>query len=104
MIVFASLEGIGDLSQKLVETRRHVVYPLVYQLLKLAMILPVATAIVERSFSAMKIVKTRLRNRMGDKWMNDCLVTYIESDVLEQIDDEPIIQRFQSMDSRKGQL
>ncbi|CAJ2666028.1 unnamed protein product [Trifolium pratense] len=68
------------------------------------MILPVATATVERSFSVMTIVKTRLRNRMGDKWMNDCLVTYIESDVLEQIDDEPIIQRFQNMDSRKGHL
>jgi hypothetical protein len=39
---------------------------LVYQLLKLAMILPVATATVERSFSTMKIVKTRLRNQMSD--------------------------------------
>jgi hypothetical protein len=41
---------------------------------------------------------------MGDRWMNDCLMTYIEGDVLEQIDDEPIIQRFQRMDSRKGKL
>lgn len=64
-IEFASLKGIGDLSKKLVETRRHVVYPLVYQLLKLTMILLVATATIERSFSAMKIVKTRLCNRMG---------------------------------------
>jgi hypothetical protein len=35
---------------------------------------------------------------MGDRWMNDCLMTYIEGNVLEQIDDEPIIQQFQSMD------
>jgi len=42
----------------------------------------------------MKIVKTRLRNKMGDDWMNDCLVTYIERDMADKIDDELIIQRF----------
>ena len=66
-IEFASLKGISDLSEKLVETRKHIVYPLVYRLLKLAMILPIATAAVERSFSAMKIMKSRLHNRMGDE-------------------------------------
>ena len=37
---------------------------LVYKLLTLALVLSVATASVERSFSAMKIVKTSLRNKM----------------------------------------
>ena len=50
----------------MVETKKHIVYPLVYRLLKLALVLPVATATVERSFSAMRIVKTYLRNRLGD--------------------------------------
>jgi hypothetical protein len=68
------------------------------------MILPVATATVERSFSAMKIVKTRLRNRMSDEWLNDCLVIYVERDVLDSVDDELIIQRFQNMKPRTGQL
>ncbi|XP_042423292.1 zinc finger MYM-type protein 1-like [Zingiber officinale] len=40
---------------------------------ELALVLPVATASVERVFSAMKTVKTDLRNRMGDEWMNDSL-------------------------------
>ncbi|XP_057440073.1 uncharacterized protein LOC130731930, partial [Lotus japonicus] len=101
---FASLEGLQQLSEKLVEKGRHVVYPLVYLLLKLALILPVATATVERAFSAMNIVKNRLRNRIGDTWMNDCLVTYIESDVFNNIDSELIVQRFQNMKSRRGQL
>lgn len=57
--------GISDLSEKLVETRKHIVYPLVYRILKLVMILHVATTTVERFFSAMKIVKSRLRGRMG---------------------------------------
>jgi hypothetical protein len=68
------------------------------------MILPVATATVERSFSAMKIVKTRLRNQLGDEFLNDCLVTYIEKNVFDKVDNELIMQRFQNMASRRGQL
>ncbi|XP_058783530.1 uncharacterized protein LOC131658224 [Vicia villosa] len=101
---FASLKGINDLSKKLVATKRHIVYPLLYKLLKLALILPVATATVERSFFAMKILKTRLRNRIGDELMNNCLVTYIEKDVFSKIDNELIIQRFQNLRPRRGQL
>ncbi|XP_073265011.1 uncharacterized protein [Populus alba] len=39
-------------------------------------------------FSAMHIVKSRLRNKMGDKWMNDSLVVYIEKDIFDKIDNE----------------
>ncbi|XP_020237275.2 zinc finger MYM-type protein 1 [Cajanus cajan] len=101
---FSKLEGIGDLSMKLVETRKHVVYPLVYLLLELALILPVATASVERVFSAMNIIKNRMRNRMGDEWLNDCLVTYIEREVFDSIENEQIIQCFQTMKTRREQL
>ncbi|KAL4592042.1 hypothetical protein LXL04_005021 [Taraxacum kok-saghyz] len=73
---FANLNGIGDLAQKIVETKRDKVYSLVYLLIKLALTLPVSTATVERTFSAMKIVKNRMRNKMGDQWMNDNLVLY----------------------------
>nr|KYP46931.1 hypothetical protein KK1_031413 [Cajanus cajan] len=72
---FSKLKGIGDLSMKFVETRKHV---LVYLLLELALILPVATASIERAFSAMNIINNRMRNRMEDEWLSDCLVTYIE--------------------------
>jgi hAT family C-terminal dimerisation region len=61
-----------------VEKKKDIVYPLVYKLLSLALILSVATASVERAFSAMNVVKEISRNRMRDQWLNDCLVTYIE--------------------------
>jgi hypothetical protein len=61
-IEFSKLEGICDLSQKMVETKKNGVYPLVYLLVSLALTLPVATATVERAFSTMKIVKNRLRS------------------------------------------
>ena len=70
------LKGICDITRKVVETLNDIVYPFVYLLLKLAMILPVATAMVKRSFSATRYVKNMLHNRMGDQWINDCLVTY----------------------------
>ena len=89
---FLELKGIGDLSEKLVDTMKHIVYPLVYLLLKLTLILLVATTSVERSFSAMNIIKNKLRNRIGDDWLNDYMVTYIEKDVLDSIDTEKIIQ------------
>ena len=85
-------------------TRKHETYHLVYLLVKLALTLHVATTIVERSFSAMKYIKNELRNRMGDQWMNDCLVMYIEKNVAYSIDNEIIMQRFQNIKTRRRQL
>ena len=94
---FSELKGISDLAQKMVETKRHIVYPLVYLLVTLALVLPVATATVERTFSAINIMKNRLRNRMGDQWMNDHLLVYIEKDIFDTINNETIMQHFQNM-------
>ncbi|XP_076943186.1 uncharacterized protein LOC143613343 [Bidens hawaiensis] len=68
---FANLSGLGDLAKMMVKTRLHIDYLLVYRLIKLSLVFPVATASVERCFSSMKNVKTDLRNRMGDEYMND---------------------------------
>ncbi|XP_057468721.1 uncharacterized protein LOC130757922 [Actinidia eriantha] len=101
---FVGLRGLGELAQKLVQTKRSAVYPLIYRLLKLALVLPVATASVERAFSALKIVKSRLRNRMGDQFLNDSLLVYIEKKRFNDISNDAIIDRFQKMKSRRGQL
>jgi hypothetical protein len=49
----------------------------------------------------LEFIKNLLHNRMGDQWMNDCLVTYIESDVFDSIDNEAIMQRYQAMKTRR---
>ena len=55
---FTSLKGINDLSTKLVETKKkYIVYLLVYLLVKLALILQLSTASIEKPFCTMKIVK-----------------------------------------------
>ncbi|XP_071713714.1 uncharacterized protein [Rutidosis leptorrhynchoides] len=101
---FASLNGITDFSRLMVETGKHISYRYVYRLLKLALVLPVATATVERCFSAMKLVKSELRNRMGDDFLNDCLIGAIEKEALFNTKDESVMKRFQKMEDRRGQL
>ncbi|KAL5582890.1 hypothetical protein UlMin_015332 [Ulmus minor] len=102
--VFLELKSIGDLAQTLVQTRRNDVYPLVYRLVTLSLLLPIVTATVERAFSAMNVVKNRLCNRMEDQWMNDILLVYIERDIFNKLDNELIMQHFQSMKTRRGKL
>ncbi|VFQ84042.1 unnamed protein product, partial [Cuscuta campestris] len=99
---FSNLNGLGDLSTVLVETKKHTTFPLVYKLLKLSLVLPVATAGVERCFSAMNLVKTYLRNRIGDEFFSDCLLSYVEKDMLERVENETVIDRFQKMKTRRG--
>nr|KAJ0207608.1 hypothetical protein LSAT_V11C500250120 [Lactuca sativa] len=101
---FNNLKGIGNLAKMMVETNKHTIYPMVYLLLKLALILPVATSTVERAFSAMKLIKNDLRNKMGDQFMNDCLVSYIEKDVLDGISNDILIDFFRDMKTRHEQL
>ena len=55
----------------LVSTNKHNKHDFVYKLLKLVLVLPVATATVESVFSIMNYVKNKLRNRMGDQYLND---------------------------------
>ena len=53
---------------------------------------PVTTASVERSFSQMKLIKTRLRNRIGELSLSNLMEAAIESpDSLSDIDVEKIL-------------
>jgi hypothetical protein len=74
---------------------------MVYGLLKLVLVLPVATATVERCFSAMKIVKTKLRNQIGEIDMSNSLICYVEKEELLKVTNEAVIQRFMKMKPRR---
>lgn len=102
--IFSNISNLGDLAKKMVEINYHTYFPLVYRLIELALILPVGTASVERTFSAMNVVKTDLRNRLGDDLLSDCLVCYFEKEIFRSIDDEVIMQSFQNLASRRNQL
>lgn len=101
---FFDLKELGDLFVKLVETKKHETYPLVFRLVKFALLLPVATATVERAFSVMKLIKSKLQNRMDDELLSGCLVPYIEKEVFSSVSNESIMDTFQNMKSRRGEL
>ena len=81
----------------MVKTNMNTSYPLVYRLIELTLILPVATASVERVFSAMSLIKTDLRNKMGGEWLNDLMICYVEKEIFRSIANETIIQWFEAM-------
>ena len=62
----------------MVKTKKHIVYPLVYLFVTLTLILPIAIVTVEITFSILNIGKNRLQNRMGDQWMSDQLLVFVE--------------------------
>ncbi|KAH1208753.1 Zinc finger MYM-type protein 1 [Glycine max] len=101
---FSTCEDVQSLAMKMVQTEKHLVFPLVYKLIELALILPVSTASVERAFSAMKIIKSKLRNKINDVWFNDLMVCYTEREIFKSLDDIDIIRTFTAKKSRKGHL
>ncbi|XP_010677033.1 uncharacterized protein LOC104892747 [Beta vulgaris subsp. vulgaris] len=101
---FWNLKTLSELSMKLVETELSETHDRVYLLLELVLILPVATASVERVFSGMMQVKDKLRNSMGDQMLNDCLITYLENDLFFNVSMNDIINRYQNMKTRREQL
>jgi len=54
----------------------------------------------------MKIVKTILRNRIGDGLLNDCIVCFVEQEFLATISIDDVITRFHKMEdrNRRGNL
>ena len=67
----------------MIQSKKNEQYYIVYKLLKLVLIFPVATASVERVFSSMKYVKNSLRNKMDNEYLNNCLVTFVQREILQ---------------------
>ncbi|KAH6821272.1 hypothetical protein C2S53_020002 [Perilla frutescens var. hirtella] len=101
--------NIGDIC-KLVEKfypadftdheKLHIKYQLELYLLDIQ----ISTATTERAFSSMKLLKTRLRNKMEDDFLASSLLIYIEKDIAETFDVNSIIDEFEVMKKRRVQL
>ena len=60
-------------------------YPNVYKLYVLLLTLPVSTATNERAFSALKIIKGRLRTSLLDPNLNNQIILYVNKDLIVDI-------------------
>ena len=70
------------------------------KLLNILLTLPVGTATVERSFSDMKMIKTRLRNRLSDDNLQHLMRVAIEGLELKDVDFNAILEVFKSKTRR----
>ncbi|XP_042387913.1 uncharacterized protein LOC121980007 [Zingiber officinale] len=93
-----------ELCQQLTESGRSKVYVMLTRLIHLVLMLPVSTVTTERPFSTMKNMKTTLRNKMEDEFLEDCLTLYIEQDLAKDIDVNSIIDEFYVSKFRRTQL
>ena len=98
-------KSLRQMSEWMVSTNKNETYPLVYRLMTLVLLLPVSTATAERAFSAMKIVKSRLRNRLSDEFLSDLLLLFIEKEMLRTvpITKKSIAERYVASTARRGQ-
>jgi hypothetical protein len=99
-----NISNLINLCRCLVETKRHNIYNLIERLLRLLITLPISTASAERALFSMKIIKTRLRNKMEDEYLANNLLVHIEGDLLEDYTYDDVISDFKSIKNRAADL
>jgi hypothetical protein len=91
---FKNLKNLCELLVKLVDTQKDEQYYVAYKLFKLVLILPVATASVQRLVFMINYVKNKQMNKMSDEYLNNCLVTFTERKFFSEVKNEDIINLF----------
>ncbi|GAV69671.1 Dimer_Tnp_hAT domain-containing protein, partial [Cephalotus follicularis] len=98
---FGNIFTLSEICQRLAETGKTIIYPLVDRLIRLVLTLPVSTAITKQAFSVMNIIKNKLRNKMDDDYLRNSLVFYIERKIAEKITADTIIDYFYIIKEQK---
>lgn len=101
---FQNMSTISELCRGLAETNKSQHYHLIDKLIRFVLTLPVSTVTTERIFSAMKHVKTVLRNKMKEEFLADSIMIYIKRELVKDIDSDSIIDEFYSTKHRRVQL
>ena len=76
------------------------IFPQTFTLLNIILAMPVGTATVERSFSQMKMIKTRLRNRLSDCNLSRLMKLAVEGPELSDIPFDEILDVFKAKNRR----
>lgn len=76
-------------------------YETLRELVQIALTIAVTSAEGERSFSALKRVKTRLRSTMTEDMLSDLSVLSIEKELAQAIDLTDIIDKFDAKDKNR---
>ncbi|XP_074290411.1 uncharacterized protein LOC141617134 [Silene latifolia] len=98
---FKNTTSVSHLCHRMFEFDKNWLYPMIYRLICLTLTLPVSTATTERAFSCMNIVKSILRNKMNDEFLDDLMVLYIERTFADSINNDDVVSEFELSGSRR---
>lgn len=76
-------------------------FPNIYTAIHIFLTIPVSNASGERSFSILKLVKTYLRNSLGNNNLTSLALLSIEEELLQKINTDSIINEFLDSKARK---
>ena len=97
---FQNMSTISKICRRLKILGKFKVYFLIDRLIRLVLTLLVSTTTTERAFSAMKLLKKRLCNRMEDELLANNMIVYIEKEIARNFTVEMIMDEFYSMKIR----
>jgi len=79
-----------------------VAFPNLRKCIQIALTVPATSASCERSFSAMKLIKTYLRNKTEDERLSDLATLFIHKDRARLLDHNKIIDAFAGLEDRRN--
>jgi len=97
-----NISTLVDLCQGFVQIGRHIIFNLVDRLIRLLVTLLVSTTTAERIFSIMKIVKTRLCNKIEDQYLANSLLVQVDGEIVEHYTYDDIISDFKDLRNRRA--
>ena len=96
--------SITELCQGLVKIGKSKKYYFIDRLIYIILTFPLSTTITKRAFLVIKIVKIRLCNKKEDDFFANCLILYIEREIVESFNLYLILDDFVLLRDYKVQL
>ena len=93
------METIADVMKEIKPLQNA--FPTLAQVLQLALTISVSSASCERSFSALKHIKSFLRSTMTEERLVDLASLSIENDLARQLDFDTVIDKFAAVDKSR---
>ena len=97
-LVGRSMTSIGDVIREIYPLKAA--FPNLLKLLQITLTIAVSTAECERSFSAMKRIKTYIRSTMTNERLSDLAVLSIEKELSKTLNLEEVVNIFASSNHR----
>jgi hypothetical protein len=95
------LSTISDISRLIRDEKLIRDYPNLEFLLRIYLTIPITSVSAERSFSALKRIKTYLRNTMRQTRLTSLALIHIEKELSNSLDFNKLIDKFASIINRR---